>query len=54
MVVRYDIEALFDSFVTPSICLLDILQGEDSINDAIYFDEPCSVTFDDDYIYIAD
>ena len=54
MIVRYDIEALFDSFADKSICLLDILQGEDSINDAIYFDEPCSVTFDDDYIYIAD
>ena len=54
MIVRYDIEALFDSYAAQSICLLDILQGEDSINDAIYFNGPCSVTFDDDYIYIAD
>ena len=54
MVVRYDIEELFDSYVPQSICVLDVLQGEGSINDAIYFNGPCSVTFDDDYIYIAD
>ena len=37
MVVRYDIEELFDSYVPQSICVLDVLQGEGSINDAIYF-----------------
>lgn len=54
MIVRYDIESLFGDKLENNLVLLEMLQGKGAVNDAIYFYNPCSITFDEDYIYIAD
>lgn len=59
MVLRYDISYLrnqqgISSWNAKSIRLLDSLQGEGTIRDDIYFNKPCSICADDDYIYVAD
>lgn len=59
MVLRYNIEFLRTqqgvmSWDVRSIRLLDCLQGEGTIRDDIYFNAPCSICADDNYIYVAD
>lgn len=59
MVLRYDISFLLNDeseigFKKESIRLLDILQGDGTVSDEIYFNRPVSVAVDDDYIYVAD
>lgn len=59
MVLRYDITYLLNdesdiSFNLKSIRLLDILQGDGNVTDAIYFNKPTAVAVDDNWIYIAD
>lgn len=34
--------------------MLDILQGEGTVRDDIYFKKPCAICADDDNIYVAD
>lgn len=59
MVLRYDIAYLLNDdsdswYNTKSIRLLDLLQGDGTVNDEIYFNSPVSVAVDDNFIYIAD
>lgn len=59
MVLRYDIEFIrtqqgVSSWDKRSIRLLDMLQGEGTVRDDIYFNAPCSICADDNYIYVAD
>jgi hypothetical protein len=62
MVVRYDIEILINSLKSDSsselyitdIRLLDVLQGEGTVESKVYFKSPCAIDADDDFIYVAD
>lgn len=58
MVVRYDIEFLKTSWDQKNnkknIRVLDILQGEGTIESKAYFKSPCAIDTDDEYIYVAD
>lgn len=59
MVLRYDIAYLLNddteaAWNLKSIRLLDMLQGEGTAKDQIYFNKPCSIAASDDYIYVAD
>lgn len=59
MVIRYDIDYLLNDdseswYNTKSIRLIDLLQGDGTVNDEIYFNKPVAVAVDDNYIYIAD
>ena len=67
MVIRYDIESLFENtvtkidkktydsaFVPSSIKLLNILQGFGDSTDKIYFNNPYSIDANDSRVYIAD
>lgn len=59
MVLRYDISFLREqqgeaAWNIKSIRLLDNLQGEGKVRDEIYFNAPCSIAADDDFIYVAD
>lgn len=59
MVLRYDISFLREqqghaSWNSKSIRLLDLLQGEGKAKDEIYFNSPCSIAANDDFIYVAD
>lgn len=62
MVVRYDIEFLINSLKSDStselyitdIRLLDVLQGEGTVESKVYFKSPCAIDADDDFIYVAD
>lgn len=59
MVLRYDIEFIrvqqaLTGWNIKNIRLLDILQGEGSIRDNLYFNAPCSICADDKNIYVAD
>ena len=59
MVLRYDISFLRSqqgeaSWNVKSIRLLDNLQGEGEAKDEIYFNKPCSIAADDNFIYVAD
>lgn len=59
MVLRYDIEFIrtqqgVSAWDKKSIRLLDLLQGQGTARDDIYFNAPCSICADDDYIYVAD
>lgn len=55
MVLRYDIQYLLKNNLNIKyIKLVDMLQGEGSEKDNVYFKKPCSVCADDDYIYVAD
>ena len=57
--MRYDIEFIrrhqgVVGWSPKNVCLLDMLQGEGTNKDEIYFNAPCSICADDDYIYVAD
>lgn len=68
MVLRYDIHYLKNSDIwvdedkteisdfynIKSMRLLDMLQGDGSLTDSIYFNKPCSICSDGDNIYVAD
>lgn len=59
MVLRYDIGFLrtqqgLSGWNVKNIRKLDCLQGEGTIRDDIYFQAPCSIAADDDFIYVAD
>ena len=59
MVLRYNIEFIrtqqgISSWNKKSIRLLDLLQGEGTASSAIFFNSPCSICADDDFIYVAD
>lgn len=59
MVLRYDIEFIrtqqgVSAWDKRSIRLLDLLQGQGTSRDDIYFNAPCSICADDQYIYVAD
>lgn len=59
MVLRYDIEYIrtqqgIKGWDIKNIRMLDVLQGEGTIRDDIYFKNPCSICADDDNIYVAD
>lgn len=59
MVVRYDIEFLRTSWVDgeeneKNIRVIDIVQGEGTVEDQAYFKSPCAIDADDNYIYVAD
>lgn len=59
MVLRYDIEYLRKTddgthWNKQNLRLLDILQGEGTIRDDVYFKNPCAIDADDKYIYVAD
>lgn len=59
MVLRYDIEFIrtqqgVSSWDKRSIRMLDILQGQGTARDDIYFQAPCSICADDNFIYVAD
>ena len=59
MVLRYNIEFLrtqqgVTGWDVRSIRMLDVLQGEGTIRDDIYFNAPCSICADDNHIYVAD
>ena len=56
MVVRYDIEFLRNTLELDikNIRLLDVLQGEGTVESKVYFKSPCAIDADDDFIYIAD
>lgn len=58
-VIRYDIEFIRRhqgemSWNIKSIRLLDMLQGQGTIRDQIFFKSPCSICANDDFIYVAD
>ena len=58
-VMRYDIEYIrrhqgVIGWSPKNVRLLDMLQGEGTNKDEIYFNAPCSICADDDYIYVAD
>jgi hypothetical protein len=57
--MRYDIEFIrrhqgVVGWSPKNVRLLDMLQGEGTNKDEIYFNAPCSICADDDYIYVAD
>lgn len=56
MVVRYDIEFLRNTLELDikNIRLLDVLQGEGTVESKVYFKSPCAIDADDDFIYVAD
>lgn len=59
MVMRYNIEHIknwqgVNSWDVKNIKLIDLLQGEGSVRDDIYFKSPCSICADDNNIYVAD
>ena len=59
MVLRYDIEYLRKSddethWNKQNVRLLDVLQGEGTIRDDVYFSNPCAIAADDKNIYVAD
>lgn len=59
MVLRYDIEYLRKSedethWNKQNVRLLDVLQGEGTIRDDVYFSNPCAICADDKNIYVAD
>lgn len=59
MALRYDISYLLNddteaAWTIKSLRLLDMLQGEGTAKDQIYFNKPCSISASDDFIYIAD
>lgn len=59
MVLRYDISYIRSqqgeaAWNEKSIRLLDNLQGEGKVKDEIYFNKPCSIAADDNFIYVAD
>ena len=59
MVIRYNIEFIrtqqgVSSWNKKSIRLMDALQGEGKASSPIFFNKPCSICADDDYIYVAD
>lgn len=58
-VLRYDIQYIrthqgVASWNIKSIRLLDMLQGQGTLRDQIFFKEPRSICANDDYIYVAD
>lgn len=59
MALRYDIEFIrtqqgVAGWNKKNIRLLDMLQGQGTIKDDIYFNAPCSICANDDYIFVAD
>lgn len=59
MVLRYNIEFIrtqqgVSAWDKKSIRLMDSLQGEGKASSAIFFNAPCSICADDDFIYVAD
>lgn len=59
MVIRYDIEFIrtqqgVAGWNVKNIRLLDMLQGQGTVKDDIYFNAPCSICADDENIYVAD
>ena len=59
MVIRYDIEFIrtqqgVKGWDIKNIRMLDVLQGEGTVRDDIYFNSPCSICADDNNIYVAD
>ena len=59
MVLRYNIEYIrtqqgIMAWNVKSIRLMDSLQGEGTASSKIYFNGPCSICADDDFIYVAD
>ena len=59
MVVRYDIEFLRTSWVDgednkKNVKVLDVVQGEGTLEDKAYFKSPCAIDVDENYIYVAD
>jgi hypothetical protein len=59
MVLRYDINFIRtqqgeSAWNIKSVRLLDLLQGEGKVKDEIYFNKPCSVAADDNFIYVVD
>ena len=59
MVLRYNIEFIrtqqgVSAWDKRSIRLMDSLQGEGKASSAIFFNAPCSICADDDFIYVAD
>lgn len=59
MVLRYNIEFIrtqqgVSAWDKRSIRLMDALQGEGSASSPIYFNKPCSVCADDEFVYVAD
>lgn len=59
MVLRYDIEYLRKTnddthWNKQNVRLLDVLQGEGTIRDDVYFSNPCAIAADDKNIYVAD
>ncbi len=58
-VFRYDIEYIrihqgLTGWNIRNIRLIDMLQGQGTVKDEIFFDSPCSICADDEYIYVAD
>ena len=58
-VLRYDIEFIRShqgvmAWNAKSIRLIDMLQGQGDANDEIFFNKPCSICANDQYIYVAD
>lgn len=58
-VMRYDIEYIrrhqgVVGWSPKNVRLLDMLQGQGTSKSEIYFNAPCSICADDDFIYVAD
>ena len=58
-VIRYDIEYLrrhqgVTGWNRKNVRLMDMLQGQGTVRDQIYFNSPCSVCADDQFVYVAD
>jgi hypothetical protein len=56
MVVRYDIEFLRSSLELDidNIRLMDVLQGEGTVESKVFFKSPCGIAADDNFVYVAD